>query len=125
MNKKKKVNHNNTEVKKESIRADIDGQIYGLVEKNLGGCFFSVKCFDNKVRRCKNRKRRVKVEPDDIVIVSIREFEDKNGDIIHKYNSEEVKNLHREGLIPKFDSRVGDNKDEIGKDDCIFDFNSI
>ena len=109
--------------KKEQVRADIEGQVYGVIDKSLGGCFFSVNCFDNKVRRCKNRKKRTKIELYDIVIVSVREFDDKNGDIIYKYSQEESKILQKEGQIPKVLSEK--IEDMNNTDDCIFDFEAI
>ncbi len=115
------------ETKKEQIRIDSEGQVYGMIDKSLGGCFFTVNCFDNRVRRCKNRKKRTKIEMYDIVIVSIREFSDLNGDIIHKYSQDDAKSLQREGHIPKMSSEKMEriNSSNINNDECIFDFDAI
>lgn len=115
------------EPKKEQVRIDSEGQVYGMIDKSLGGCFFTVNCFDNRVRRCKNRKKRTKIEMFDIVIVSIREFSDSNGDIIHKYSQEDAKMLQREGHIPKMSAEKLEhiNSSNNIKDECIFDFDAI
>jgi initiation factor 1A len=111
-------------VEKQLVEADDNDQVYGMIEKALGGCYFSVNCFDNKIRRCKNRKKRIKVNASDIVIVSLREFEDI-GDIIHKYEPEEVRKLQNSGVLPtNIASTI--STDDLNKDDnCGFDFDTI
>lgn len=37
----------------------------------------------------------------DIVLVSLRDFQDEKGDIILKYNSDEAKNLKQYGELPE------------------------
>ena len=111
-------------IEKSILQADDDGQIYGIVEKALGGCYFSVNCFDNKTRRCKNRKKRVRVNIQDIVIVSLREFEDI-GDIIHKYEQEEVRYLQNLGVLPSNITSTISTADLNPVDECVFDFDTI
>jgi translation initiation factor 1A len=99
---KNKKNNGPTE-KRKLIEADIDGQLYGILEKVLGNRFFDVKCLDGKTRRCKVRNRRMKVKQGDCVIVSLRDFDDKNGDIIYRYDIEEVRELKKIGELPDED----------------------
>lgn len=93
------------------IYADTIGQVYGYCEKALGNRFFNVVCNDSKTRRCKVRNRRMRVNPQDIVIVSLRDFDDKNGDIIHKYKDEEIRLLKKENLIPEEFSNIDKSGD--------------
>jgi initiation factor 1A len=106
------------------LHADDDAQIYGIVEKALGGCYYSVNCFDNKIRRCKNRKKKVRVNLQDIVIVSLRDFEDV-GDIIHKYEPEEVRRLQNQGILPSNINSTISTDDLNPADECVFDFDTI
>ena len=113
------------EIKRELIEPDLSCQVFGILTKTLGSRFFDVNCLDGRQRRCKVRKKRMKVKQDDIVIVSLREFDDKNADIIYKYNSEEVRELQRIGSLPNGESlgiKLNDNKVD---DDCAFDFEDI
>ena len=64
----------------------MNGQVYGIIEKTLGDRFFTVNCLDNIKRRCKVRQKRIKVKDGDCVIVSLRDYDDGNGDIIYKYD---------------------------------------
>lgn len=92
---------------------------YAQVTKSLGGGWFAVNCFDGKQRRCHLRgsmKKRVSfnlctctlsdcrmqvwVNPGDIILVSLREYEDDKADIIHKYYTGEAAQLIRIGKIP-------------------------
>ena len=112
------------EEKRAIIYADLDGQVYGIVEKALGSRYFDVKCLDNKMRRCRIRKKRIKIKLNDVVIVSLRDFDDKNGDIIYKYDLDETRILQKEGILPSSSfTFVNNNMDddiEVG-----FDFESI
>lgn len=128
-NKKKKAVSNG--VQRELIRADLNGQVYGKVEKLLGSGHFEILCIDGRSRRCRIRgsmRRRCRINVHDFVIISLREFDDSAGDIIYKYTSDEVRILQREGEIPseeKF-SITGttgqDDGEDIGMD---FDFDDI
>jgi initiation factor 1A len=120
-NKSKGSSHT---IEKQLVEADDNDQVYGIIEKALGGCYFSVNCFDNKVRRCKNRKKRIKVNVSDIVIVSLREFEDI-GDIIHKYEPEEVRRLQQSGVLPSNITSTISSNDLNPEDECVFDFATI
>jgi len=71
-------------------------------------------------RRLKRQRQFVKV--DDVVLVSIRDFQDNKVDIIHKYNEKEIKKLIQYGEIPESFERshttFGDTED---KDGVIFE----
>ena len=133
MAKKKKAGKNTkskniVEIKRNLIEPDLSCQVFGILTKTLGSRFFDVNCLDGKKRRCKIRKKRMKVKQDDVVIISLREFDDTNADIIYKYNSEEVRELQRIGSLPSGESlgiKSTDDADVNVDDECEFDFEDI
>ena len=86
--------------KRKLIEADSDGQVYGLVEKVLGDRYFDVKCVDGMKRRCRVRSKRLKIQTQECVIVALRDFDPNNGDIIYKYNPDEVRELQKNNILP-------------------------
>jgi translation initiation factor 1A len=105
MPKKKKAGKNtkskglNIE-KRKLVEADLNGQVYGMLEKALGSRFFNVNCLDNKVRRCKVRNKRMRCSEGDCVIIALRDFDDENADVIHRFDSDEVRQLKKLGILP-------------------------
>jgi len=81
-----------------------DGQDYGQVLRLLGAGRLEAYCFDGGMKRlCHIRgkiKNRVWMQVGDIILVSLREFEDGKGDVIHKYFDTEAKELIELGEIP-------------------------
>jgi translation initiation factor 1A len=82
-----------------------DDQLYGRVIKNLGNCNMIVYCDDNRRRFCHIRgaiRKRVWMNPGDIVLISVREFEKvedgemERGDIIAKYDSRHYGRLKKQ-----------------------------
>lgn len=126
--RKKRSKNNNENNVKDVMKADIDGQLYGKVEKLLGSCHFEIMCVDGKARRCKIRgaiRKRCRIKLGDFVIVSLREFDDNSGDILHKYSSDEVRILQKEGEIPSGDTfsiAAEEKEEELGYE---FDFEEI
>ena len=92
-------------VEKPLVPSSGDGQLYGIVERVLGGCYYNVKCYDDKMRRCKLRKGRrrhlKKIDTGDIVLISLRDFDDNNGDLLEKYNRDHIRQLIKMGEIPE------------------------
>lgn len=81
------------------------GQEYAQVKKLLGNGSANVACFDGRDRLgviCGRMKNRVWIQVGDILLVSLREFEEggKKCDIIYKYFSEEAKQLKALGELP-------------------------
>jgi len=127
MPKKKKAGKNRKtkgvlQEKRALVEPDLDCQLFGVIEKALGSRFFDVRCLDGEIRRCKVRNKRMKVEKDDVVIVSLREFDDKNADIIYRYNTEEVRELQRIESLPSTESMGLPKENE---DDYVFEFDDI
>ena len=80
-----------------------EDQEYGQVLRMLGNGMCEVHCFDNKKRIgviCGKMRNRVWVGANDIVLCSLREFEDRKCDITLKYMMEEIKKLKAEGELP-------------------------
>ena len=73
-----------------------DGQQYAEVQKALGDGRFTMQCFDNISRIGKIRgkdHRRMWIGVGDLILISLRDFEDEKADIIHKYSTEEARSL--------------------------------
>jgi translation initiation factor 1A len=112
--------------KRKLIEADLDGQVYGILEKELGNRFFDVMCLDNTKRRCKIRQKRLKVKHGDYVIVSLRNFDDKNADVIYKYEDDEVRLLQKKGILPCADVSATEKINELDEEeDTGFSFDDI
>jgi len=80
-----------------------EGEILGIVEKLLGHDKARVKCLDGKTRLCRipgRMKKRVWIREGDIVLVAIWDFQpDMRGDIIYRYNKDEVRKLQQKGVV--------------------------
>lgn len=125
--KNTKSNNVNSE-KRKLLEADLEGQVYGIIEKALGDRFFTVNCLDNMKRRCRVRQKRMKVGDGDCVVVSLRNYDDNNADIIYKYDASEVRQLQKEGILPGSDV-IGvfndENKDAVVDEEEGFVFEDI
>ena len=93
-----------------------EGQEYGQVIKMLGNCRLEVYCFDGTSRMCQIRgkmRKRIFINKDDIVIVSLRDYQDAKGDIIEKYSETQKRTLIDNGTIPDLDFNSMDIKTQI------------
>ena len=89
-------------MRRELIRKE-EGQEYAQVIKALGDGRFTLHCYDNIPRLGKIRgkdKRRMWITVGDIILISLRDFQDGKADVIHKYNAEESRTLQTCGDIP-------------------------
>lgn len=80
-----------------------EGQEYGQVLRMLGNGRLEAYCFDGTKRLCHIRgkmRKKVWVAQGDIVLVSLRDFQDEKGDIILKYSAEEARNLKTYQELP-------------------------
>jgi len=118
-------NENET-IKRELVLKE-EGQEYGQVVKKLGDNRLEVYCFDGKSRQCRIRGkmiRKVWVNPGDIVLVSVRDFEDDKADIIHKYLPAEIQELKNDGQLPK-KATIDDLDDQNDEEDIGFTFDEM
>ena len=125
--KRCKNNHAGNNTDNELILAEEkDGQTYGIVLKVLGSRRFDVQCQDGVTRNCQvrgNMRNKKYVYADDIVIVSLRDFQDNKADIVHVYNRDEVRVLKN---MDRLKMDIKQNLDEKSSDDeDVFDFESI
>lgn len=94
-----------------------EGQEYAKAARMLGDRRVECECYDGKVRtgtiRGKMRKRQW-VNMGDVVLVTLREFQDDKVDIIHVYQSDEVKKLTKMGHLPT----EGGEEDDV---DVVFE----
>ena len=121
------------------------GQKYALVTKMLGGCRVECKLYGGgsianggKGSNTGNEgvggatgmaigvirgamRKRVYINPNDVIIVSVREFEKDRVDVIHKYSNDEVRELIKLKEIP---SNIHDDNAEGsgGKIEAQIDF---
>ena len=122
--KSKKVKEN--DVERELIYKDVDeSQEYAQVIKLLGNCRCELQCIDGISRlghiRGSMTKKKIWISVGDIVLVSLRDFEDKKCDILYLYKNKESKTLKKEGHLPENikineDLAVNTENEDIGFD---------
>ena len=126
--KKYKRNKNQVQENKNTRLKDVTQfQEYAQITKCLGNCRFEVLCFDGKKRMaimCGKMRKRVFVNAHEIVLVSLREWQDSKCDIIDKYSASDVQKLKQKNLIPKSIKleEKNDLDDEIMDDNLGFVF---
>jgi len=125
--KKYKRNKNVAQENKTTrLKDENESQEYAQITKALGNCRFDVMCFDGKSRlatMCGKMRKRVFVNQGELVLVSLREWQDSKCDIIEKYNHNDVQKLKKMKCIPvfiKFDETV--NVEEETNDDTGYTF---
>jgi|TARA_B110000971_G_scaffold220397_1_gene263868 translation initiation factor 1A len=101
--KKHKRNKNTTSDTK-ALRYKEEGQEYAKVTKCKGNCRFDVLCCDGKTRAsvlCGGMRKRKFINQGQLVLVSIREWQDNICDIIDSYEESHAKRLKSEKEIPE------------------------
>jgi translation initiation factor 1A len=125
--KNRRRGKNDNEEKRELVQKE-EGQEYGQVLRMLGNGRLEATCFDGKKRLCHIRgkmRKRVWVNVGDIVLITLREFQDEKADVILKYSADEARQLKSMGEIPenaKINETTLDSEDD---DDCAFVFDEI
>lgn len=100
--KKHKRNKNNNDFTK-VLRVKEDGQEYARVTRCKGNCRFDVSCCDGKDRAailCGAMRKRKFINQGQIVLVSLRDFQDDICDIIDSYDENQSRKLKENGGIP-------------------------
>jgi translation initiation factor 1A len=101
-NRRRGKNENDNE-KRELIFKE-EGQEYAQVVRMLGNGRLSTYCFDGQNRLAHIRgklRKKVWINQGDIVLLSIRDFQDEKADVILKYNSDEARSLKAYGELPE------------------------
>lgn len=127
--KNRKKGKNDIVTNKRELLFAEDEQIYGLVTKKLGNCNLEVECSDDIKRIGHIRgsmRKKVWIDLQHTVLLSLRNFQDNIADIIHVYDSDEVRMLKTYEELPdkwgnnniRFDDSQDDNN--VPPDDEIF-----
>jgi len=124
-NKKRRGKNKSTySINKNNIIKKEESQMYVRVLKMLGSGRLNALCDDGKERLCKIRGNMIKkifISIDNIILVSIRDFEEDKCDVINKYNDEEASILYKDREIPSLlMGNISTNKNE---DEDYVDFN--
>ncbi len=81
--------------------------VLGIVEEMVGWAHAKVRCFDGKTRICRipgKLQRKIWIREGDIVLVKPYEIQsDKKGDIIYRYNTQEIEFLKKKGYLKEIE----------------------
>ena len=101
-NRRRGKNENDNE-KRELVFKE-EGQEYAQVVRMLGNGRLEALCFDGEKRlghiRGKLRKK-VWINQGDIILLSLREYQDEKADVIMKYTADEARSLKAYGELPE------------------------
>ena len=120
--KKHKRNKNYANENK-SLRIKEKDQEYAKVKRCKGNCRFDVDCCDGKERAailCGSMRKRKFINQGDLVLVSIRDWQDGVCDIIDVYDESQAKKLKQEKHIPDSFRLIEDNPYENFEDGVDF-----
>jgi translation initiation factor 1A len=99
-----------------------DGTDYAYVLDVLGGGRMRVHCFNDNQDRIGTIRgsmyKKVWIAKDDVVLVSLRGYQDSKCDIVFKYNGDEVKLLVRQKELPGNFSMIA-KKDATTNDEMV------
>ena len=126
--KSRRRGKNNNEATKRELLLKDDGQEYAQVIKMLGNGRLEAFCFDGKTRQCHIRGKMMKkvwINKDDIVLISLRNFQDGKADVIHKYNPDEIMELKAKNHLPNKGQLNNKNDDDSDDDDVAFTFDKL
>ncbi|KAM0282230.1 hypothetical protein ACHAQA_002258 [Verticillium albo-atrum] len=124
--KNRRRGKNESDHEKRELTFKEDGQEYAQVVKMLGNGRLEALCFDGTKRlgniRGKLRKK-VWINQGDIILLSLREYQDDKGDVILKYTADEARSLKAYGELPE-SAKINetDTYGAEGNDDCNFEF---
>mmetsp|Transcript_128579 Transcript_128579/g.191575 ORF Transcript_128579/g.191575 Transcript_128579/m.191575 type:complete len:159 (+) Transcript_128579:20-496(+) len=99
--RKHKRKNGSRDGKRQLILKEAEGQEYAQVLKCLGNCRVTAYCFDGVERLCHIRGNlRTRIQKEDIILVCLRDFQDKKADIIYRYSPNEARTLKEIGQLP-------------------------
>lgn len=119
--------HQNYPQKRELVLKEED-QEYAQITKMLGNGRVEATCFDGKKRIAHIRgklRKKVWMQQGDIILVALRDFQDNQCDVVHKYNSDEARTLVSMGELPE-NSKINQTGtfDMDEDEDANFEFRS-
>ncbi|GAA93780.1 hypothetical protein E5Q_00426 [Mixia osmundae IAM 14324] len=123
--KNRRRGKNENESEKRELVFKEDGQEYAQVTKMLGNGRLEAQCFDGEKRLAHIRgkmRKKVWINQGDIILISLRDFQDDKADVIQKYSPDEARNLKAYGELP--DTAKINETDAFGEegDDADVDF---
>ncbi|KAF2629677.1 eukaryotic translation initiation factor 1A [Macroventuria anomochaeta] len=101
-NRRRGKNENDNE-KRELVFKE-EGQEYAQVVKMLGNGRLEAQCFDGARRLAHIRgklRKKVWINQGDIILLSLRDYQDEKGDVIMKYSADEARSLKAYGELPE------------------------
>ena len=104
--------------KRELIMKD-EGQEYAQVLRMLGNGRLEAFCFDGVKRLAHIRgklQKKVWIAQGDIILISLRDYQDDKADVIYKYNNDEARNLKAQGELPD-NIKINEGEVTIGEAD--------
>ena len=117
--KAKKVKDNNEIERPLEFKNIEDNQEYAQVIKLLGNCRCTVSCIDGVERLAHIRgtmtKKKQWIKAGDIILVSLREFEQNKCDVIYLYTLKEGRKLKSLGELPE-NVKINENLDLLEKE---------
>ena len=84
------------------IKIPRDNEVIGIIEQRLGGSRMRVKCLDGKTRICRipgRLKRKLWIREGDVLLIEPWEYDNEKGDVIFKYQPNQVVWLKKKGYI--------------------------
>ncbi|KAF9896552.1 Translation initiation factor 1A [Lobosporangium transversale] len=128
--KNRRRGKNENEGEKRELVFKEDGQEYAQVLKMLGNGRVEAQCFDGEKRLAHIRgkmRKKVWINQGDIILISLRDFQDDKADVILKYNTEEARNLKAYGELPE-SAKINETDTFQGSEDELdveFDIDEI
>lgn len=122
--KKKRRGKKGDDVEKRKLEFKEEGQEYARVLKMLGDGRIEGRCSDGEVRVCHIRgkmRKRVWINPGDLILVDIRQYQQDKADVVYKYNEDEARTLQSYGELTDGTAKEDQEKDE----DRVIRFNDL
>jgi len=104
---------------KRDLRVKEEYEDYAVVEKMLGDERTLCTTFDGVQRVCHIRgkfRKRVWINTGDVVLISLREFQQDKADIVYKYTSDEIRLLKDQNEIPPDEEQKDDAEEDVQQD---------
>ncbi|BGP50989.1 Translation initiation factor 1A [Rhodotorula kratochvilovae] len=105
-----------------------EGQEYGQVLKMLGNGRVEAMCFDGEKRLAHIRgkmRKKVWINQGDIVLLSLRDFQDDKADVIQKYSADEARKLKQYGELPETAKINETDLGDGGEGDDLVEFDEV
>jgi len=102
--KNRRRGKNENEAEKRELIFKEDGQEYAQVIKMLGNGRLQAYCFDGVMRMCHIRgklRKKIWINTGDVILIGLRDYQDKKADVILKYNADEARNLKNYKELPE------------------------